>query len=519
MRTDLPGTRTLITGACLHAPDHPGADALVFGPDGIMWIGMSTDVPDALRPSLHVVNADGRLVTPGFVDAHVHATNAGLALIGLDVTDVRSAGELLERLATYARRHRGSDVIGHGWDESSWTDPMLPTSEQIDRAAEGMQVYLSRVDVHSALISSAVRTALPSLSTLPGYDPGTPVVSRQAHGAARTHVFSTIDASTRRRAQRAFRMTAAERGIVAVHEMAGPTISGEDDARALMDLARTEPGPTVVLYWGELASRGGLDRACALGAVGAGGDLFLDGAIGSRTAALHAPYADAPESTGALYVTYEETLDHLVRCSEAGIQAGFHVIGDRACDTVAEACIAAAAHVGPDVFRSLGHRLEHAEMLSDHAIAHLADLGVIVSMQPMFDGLWSGPDGMYERRLGRDRAWGMNRWGSALRAGARVVFSSDCPVTEMSPWLQVRAALGHHDPAERFSLTQALDAHTRAGWEAAGEWASGRLTPGHRADLAMWDTADGLPTLEGPPPACSATWVAGEPVHGAEVRR
>lgn len=507
--------RTLITDAHVYAPDHPDATAVLFSGNGIEWIGCSSDAPEPDRATKHV-HADGRLLTPGFVDAHVHATNTGLMLTGLDVLGVGSAEGLLEQIADFAAQHPGEMIIGHGWDETRWTDAAPPTVDEIDRAARGSAVYLSRVDVHSALISSRVRDAVPDLAMLPGFAPETPVVSRQAHGAARTHVLSHVDPSTRARAQRAFLTRAAENGIVAVHEMAGPTISGEDDARALMDMAHTGVGPRVFVYWGELASHGGIERARSLGAIGAGGDLFLDGALGSRTAALHDPYTDAMTTTGALYVSYDETLDHLIRCSEIGLQAGFHVIGDRACDTVVDAMVAAAARVGIDRFRSLRHRLEHAEMLSDAAIGRLASLNVIVSMQPAFDELWSGPGGMYEQRLGPDRAWAMNRWGSVARAGAAVVFSSDSPVTAMSPWVQIRAAASHHDPAERMSTVDAMEAHSRAGWEAAGDRGSGRILPGLRADLALWDIADGLPALSEGTPACVATWVAGAMVFASE---
>lgn len=521
---------TLITNArLLIPPSGTSSDeliAILFGSHGIEWVGPTGAAPDPGDRGATLVDARKRIITPGFVDAHVHATNTGLMLIGLDLTECRSREDLLTKLNTYAAAHPGSHIIGHGWDESGWPSPTLPTLQEIDRAARGGFVYLSRVDVHSALASSVALAGVPGLEEYPGFERGSAVVSRQAHGLVRTHAFAGIDHSTRRRAQRAFLDHAASRGVTAVHEMAGPTISGEDDAHDLMVSARQEPSPAVFLYWGELASRGGIERALAMGATGVGGDLFLDGAVGSRTAALHEPYSDAPDTLGALYVDEEETIDHLVACTRAGMQAGFHVIGDRACDVVIGALQRAAVRVGPE-FRDMRHRLEHAEMLSDHARAQLADLGVIVSMQPLFDELWSNPGGMYEQRLGSARAWSMNRWGSAIRAGATVTFSSDCPVTELSPWAAIRAAMSHHDPDERFDLGTAVDAHTRAGWASVRVDHAGNLVVGHRADIALWDSdpdwhsdwqlaSNSVTSMrETPVPTCAASWVAGDCVYGS----
>lgn len=506
------GARTLITNARLlhqhygtHAPI-----ALLFSRAGIEWIGPTESAPDL--DGVTLIDAQNHIVTAGFVDAHVHATNTGLKLIGLDLTMCVSRMDLLERLRAYAQAHPGVRIIGHGWDESRWQAPVLPTLAEIDRASHDGFVYLSRVDVHSALTSSAVHASVPRVDMAPGFEPGSPVVSRQAHGVVRTHALAGIDPPTRRRAQRAFLDHAATRGVTAVHEMAGPTISGELDAEALMACARDAPAPAVFLYWGELASNGGIERAQYLGATGVGGDLFLDGALGSRTAALHDPYSDAPDTSGALYVDEEETLDHLVACTRAGMQAGFHVIGDRACDVVTSALQQASGRMGVD-FRRIRHRLEHAEMLSAEALAHMADLGVVVSMQPLFDELWSRPGGMYEQRLGSKRSWSMNRWGSALRAGATVAFSSDCPVTELSPWAAIRAAMSHHDPDERLDLRVAVDAHTRAGWAAVCDDRAGVLDVGYRADIAMWDGDlewdSGAPSPGTPLPTCVGTWVGG----------
>jgi predicted amidohydrolase YtcJ len=319
--------------------------------------------------------------------------------------------------------------------------------------------------------------------------------------------------------------------------MAGPTISSEADLHELLAEADTAPGPLVSGYWGELASLGGIERARALGAVGAGGDLFVDGAIGSRTACLSSPYADAPDTVGASYLSAEEISDHVCAATDAGLQAGFHVIGDAAGATVIAGLMQAAERVGIPALRARGHRLEHAEMLSDVHIATMSRLGVIASMQPMFDGLWGGEGGMYERRLGVERAHAMNRFADLASAGVLVAFGSDAPVTDLGPWQAVRAAVHHSNPVQALSARAAFSAHTRGGWRSVGRDDAGVLAPDALAHLAFWDVDDlvvqaaddrlaawstdprsgtpGLPALhpDVPLPRCLRTVVSGRAVY------
>lgn len=290
-------------------------------------------------------------------------------------------------------------------------------------------------------------------------------------------------------------------------------------------------------YWGELAADGGIERARAIGAFAVGGDLSVDGALGSRTARLCAPYTDAGGSAGAQYITEEQITEHLVATTEDGLQGGFHVIGDGASAAVVAGLLAAAERLGPDRIRAAGHRIEHAEMLTDDHVDVLSRLGVTASMQPMFDGLWGGPGRMYEARLGYERAAGMNRIADLVGAGVLVAFGSDAPVTELGPWAAVRAAVEHTNANQRLSARAAFSAHTRAGWRAVGDGESGVLTPGAPAHYAAWSVEDvvvqapdhrlaawstdprsgtpGLPALGTgiPLPRCLRTVVWGRTVH------
>ncbi len=176
--------------------------------------------------------------------------------------------------------------------------------------------------------------------------------------------------------------------------------------------------------------------------------------------------------------------------TRAGMQAGFHVIGDAASEAVVAGLRTAAELVGLPAMRAAMHRLEHAELLTDDHVRALAELGVTASMQPMFDGLWGGPGGMYEQRLGVTRAAGMNRFADLVSAGVLVAFGSDAPVTELGPWAAVRAAVHPTNPGQALSTRAAFGAHTRSGWRAVGQPDTGTLAPGAPAHLAVWAVDD-----------------------------
>ncbi|MEV5510603.1 amidohydrolase [Streptomyces orinoci] len=537
---DQPRTVLLRNGE-VHSPADPFATAMVVERGGIAWVG-SEGAADSFADGVdEVIDLEGALVTPAFTDAHVHTTATGLALTGLDLTGSRDLAEALGRVREYARSRPGDRVlIGHGWDASAWPGQRPPSRAELDEAAGGRPLYLTRADVHSAVVSTALLELVPGLTGLPGYAADAPLTG-DAHHAVRARAYDGLGPAQRAEAQRAALDRAAALGIGSVHECAGPRISGEEDLTGLLRLAAERPGPRVVGYWAEaITSPEEAAKVRELGAIGAAGDLFVDGSLGSHTACLHQPYADAPDSTGTAHLDAATVAAHVTACTEAGIQAGFHAIGDAAVSTVIEGVRAAAEKLGLARVRAARHRVEHAELLTGEHIAAFAELALTASVQPAFDAAWGGEDGMYARRLGVERARALNPYAALLRAGVPLALGSDSPVTPLDPWGTVRAAAFHRTPAHRISVRAAFTAHTRGGWRAIGRDDAGVLVPGAPADYAVWRAGDlvvqvpdtrvanwstdprsgtpGLPDLTpgAQLPVCVRTVVAGRTVHRAD---
>jgi predicted amidohydrolase YtcJ len=517
--------RILYRGGRIYAPV-PGATAILVDDGLIAWVGSDTAAAGLGNPDA-VVELDGAWLAPAFVDAHVHAVAAGLALTTLDLSEAQSRSEVLERLSVFATAAPTDSLIwGTGWDESRWPDLTLPSSEELGRAAGDMAAYLARVDLHSALAS-------PALLQAAGLPVSSGPVRGQAHHALRAAARRLLPADQRRRAAEAFLAAAAGRGIAMVHECAGPDIGGSAEVGVVREAAAAL-GIDLIAYWGEHGAEG-IARAQALGAR-PGGDLFIDGSLGSHTAAITGPYADTGVE-GTLLLDPDAIADHLIRATQAGLQAGFHAIGDAAISAFVAGLDLAAQVVGAPSLSSSRHRIEHVEMATARHREVLARYGVFASVQPGFDARWGGAAGLYAARLGAARAETMNDLAALALAGIPLAFGSDAPATGMNPWEAVRAAVFPSVPQHALSARAAFTAHTRGGQRAAHRDNAGVLREGAEATFAVWERtgplivtvpddrvtswstdpragAPGLPDLtDGSNPQCLATVVRGRCIH------
>jgi len=468
-------SRILVHAGLIYSHGNPDATSFVISDGHFAWIG-DREASRVFEEDVdHVIDLGEAFVAPAFVDAHVHLSATGLQLAGLNLAGLPSARAALDALSK-ACASSTDTVLATGWDDTLWSDAHLWTPDSVNAAVGDRAIYLSRVDVHSAMCSA---------SLLGSSDGSIRFVTGIDHENARREVLAQLSNGQRADAIKAALVHAAGQGIVAVHEHGGPSISGEDDFLQSIAFGQTTSLPQVFGYWGSTD----LTQAQRLGAYAAGGDLCVDGSLGSSTALLVEPYEHS-HTHGNSYLDDAAITAHLVAATNAGMQAGFHAIGDEAIARIVRALEQAAAMCGSSAVRRMRHRIEHAEMVSTEQLAVLAELGVVLSMQPVFDELWGGPGGMYEQRLGSTRVGTMNPFASVSQQGLVLAFGSDSPVTPISPWRAIAAATLHHNPAQRISARAAFAAHTRGGWRAVHDDVSGVIAVGAPAHFATWHVED-----------------------------
>lgn len=476
----------LLVGGRIYSASAPDATALAVTDGVVVWLG-ADHVGRALHPDAEVIDLDGALVTPAFVEPHLHTTAYGLQRSGLDLSETDSLAQCLELVAKFAAARPDGVILADGWDETRWPEGRPPTVAEIDAAVpRGRPVYLARIDGHSAVASPALLDTVPGLGDAAGYRAGEPVRA-DAHHLVRAAARALLTREQRDAARRTALDIAAARGVVAVHECAGPDIEGETDLRELLAF---EHGVQVRAYWGQAVRSAdeARDLLHDLGAHGLAGDLFVDGSLGSHTAWLRDPYSDA-SGTGVSYLDAAQIADHVRACTEAGVQAGFHAIGDAAMDAVVAGIGQVVAELGGPAVAARGHRVEHAELLDSAQIEALSRWGVIASVQPVFDREWGGTDGMYAERLGVTRAAALNPFAAMAGAGVSLAIGSDAPVTALDPWAAIRAAVHHRTPGHGLSPRAAFAAATRGAWRAGGvrDGVAGTLVPGAPASYAVWE--------------------------------
>lgn len=444
----------------------------------IAWIGdeLAADAIDADE----VVQLQGAWVAPAFVEGHIHLAETGLASAN-SVGKARSAVELqslVSALRVKESAGAGRVLLAQGWDDTDWPAP--PAAEDLP---SDVPTYVARADLHSAVINRSLQALVPGIETLAGWSESG-LVRGEAHAAARAAALSLLSPGDWLQYASVGLELCAARGIAAVHEMAGPAITGEAPTRRLAQ-AVAEPNnwPRVHLWWGELAA---FELAKELNSYGVGGDLVVDGSIGSRTAWLREPYADAVDSVGTAYLAHHEIAEHLVQANSHGQRVSFHAIGDAALGAVRLGLLMAEEQIGAAAIRAAGHQVEHAILADADFIDTCARLNIAWSVQPNFAATWES--GLYTERLGVERVSRSHPLAAAARAGVALIFGSDSPVTPVAPWAAIRAATTL-DQSRALTGLAAFRAHTATANRRAGEPASGELAVGAVADFAAWEVA------------------------------
>ena len=537
-QTSAPKADLIVVNGTVYTVDeaHPRASAFAVRNGRIIFVGSDREARMLAGSATQVIDARGNAVIPGMVDAHAHLLGLGTSLRNVQLAGSKTYDEVIARVVERSKSMKAGEwIVGRGWDQNLWTDKKFPTHELLSRALPNNPVVLTRIDGHALLANAmALRAAGVTAATR---DPDGGRIERNADGSpagvfvdnAQGLVSRSIPAATPAQTRQAIIAAIAEAnkwGLIGIHDAGASRrtidiyeslaregrynlrnyvmVSGDSaNVRYYLGL-----GPRSAMYNGRIWVRSF--------------KLYSDGALGSRGAALLAPYSDDSNNTGLVVTPAAEVQRVATAALRRGFQVGVHAIGDRGNRIVLDAYDAALKAVPTPDHR---FRIEHAQVISLRDIPRFALLGVIPSMQASHqtsDMRWA------EARVGPERIKGAYAWRSLLNSGVVIPNGSDFPVEEVNPLISFHSAISRQDgtnwpaggwyPDQVMTREEALRSMTiwpaYAGFQ---EKTMGSISPGKYADFVILDRdIMKIPATEILGARVISTWLGGRRVYGRD---
>lgn len=509
---------------------NPSAQAMAIAGDSLLAVVSNAEIEKYIGPNTEVIDLNGAFVTPGFIDSHVHFLMGGFNLAGVQLRDAKTKEEFISRIKAFAETvPAGTWILGGDWDHENWGGE-LPTRQWIDAVTPDHPVWITRLDGHMSLANTAALTAAGVDRAVKDVEGGT--IVRDANGnltgifkdnatnIVDRHVPEPSPEQVDNALQAAMKYVASF-GVTSVHHMAGH-IDALERARKSNNMITRIYAMYPISQWEvlneKIAREGTGDKWLKVGGLKG----FVDGSLGSHTAAFFEPFTDAPADTGLWVNTPEQLYEWISAADKAGLQLMVHAIGDRAINSLLNIYERVEQENGSNDRR---FRIEHAQHIAHQDIPRFAALNVIPSMQPYHaidDGRWA------EKVIGPERIKTTYAFKSLFDAGAMVAFGSDWFVAPPTPLEGIYAAVTRRTlddqnpdgwvPEQKITVEQALIAYTRnAAYASFDEKLKGTLTPGKLADFVV--LSEDLRTVA-PDQIRNVrvlnTWVGGKEVFRAE---
>lgn len=501
---------------------HPHANGVAILNGNVAAIADSDSALKSwIGPKTRVIDLHGQFAMPGFNDAHVHLAAGGYAKLEVNLEGARSLAEFQRRIRDRLNDYKpGEWITGSGWDHTLWPEKKFPTRQDLDTLSTSHPMVFVRIDGHVAVANSRALEVAGITRSTPD-PPGGRIVRDPQTGeptgmleedSGMSPVLAKVPPYTPERRLRALDLAIAEAarfGVTSVQDNSvqdAPDNSngGWDVFRAYQQLLRAGKLDIRITEW--LPFNASLERLEKMRTAGGGSSAehpgdpwlktgalknFMDGSLGSRTAALLAPYTDDPSNSGILRVDPKQLADLSIERDRAGFQLAFHAIGDRANRVALDTFAAVLAANGR---RDRRDRVEHAQIVASDDLSHFAALGVVASMQPshvLDDQRWAAA------RVGSQRLRGAYAWHSLLAEGTHLAFGTDYPVESINPLRGIYECVtrelpeggpqGGWEPQEKLTMDECLSAYTTgSAYAQFEEGRKGKLVPGMLADIAVF---------------------------------
>jgi len=493
----------IYTGEGLEQDKPQVVQAMAIGGGKVLAVGGNDEVTRLAGPNTHLrdlsSDSTSTFIFPGFNDAHTHLGSAGMTKLNVDLTGTPSLAAMLTKVQTFANDSpAGHWLTGGNWDHTLWADKTLPTRQDLDKVTTGHPAFLGRIDGHIAIANSAAlaaagitgKTVPPQGGAIDLDATGEPTgILRESAQDLIDKIIPPPTHDERMKADQLAIDDAISHGVTSVQDF-----SDWDDFLIYEELEKSSDLKVRITEW--LPFKDPLPELLKMRAHHDTNDPmlhtgflkgFMDGSLGSRTAAMKAPYADAPSNTGLPQYTQPQLNKMVVERAQAGFQIGFHAIGDKA------ASMALDAFDQPGVSHTARNRIEHAQVVDAADIPRFKRLGVIASMQPnhlLTDMNWA------EDRLGPKRAAYSYAWKAFLNAGVPLAFGTDYPVEPVTPYRGLYCAVTRMNekgtktyfPENKLTRGEALYAYTQgSAYAEFDEKTKGRLEAGYDADFILVD--------------------------------